>query len=143
MDDDPQLERLQVAFAGRYRIKAQLGSGGMATVYLAEDLRHKRDLAVKVLKPELASMLGPERFRQEIDIAARLSHPHIVALIDSGEADSFLYYVMPHIEGDSLRARLNRDTQLPIEQALRITEQISAGTRLCPSPRNRSPRYQA
>ena len=126
MDDDPQLERLQAAFAGRYRIKGQLGSGGMATVYLAEDLKHKRDLAIKVLKPELAAMLGPERFRQEIDIAARLSHPHIVALIDSGEADSFLYYVMPHIEGDSLRASLNRDTRLPIEQSLRITEQISA-----------------
>jgi non-specific serine/threonine protein kinase len=126
MDDSAELERLQAAFAGRYRIKSRIGSGGMATVYLADDLKHHRDLAVKVLKPELANVLGPERFRREIEIAARLNHPHIVGLIDSGEVDSLLYYVMPYVEGDSLRQRLKRERQLPIEEALRITEEVGA-----------------
>ncbi len=87
--------RLSTALADRYKIEGELGSGGMATVYLAEDLKHDRDVAVKVLRPELAAALGPERFLREIKIAARLHHPHILALHDSGEADGFLYYVMP------------------------------------------------
>jgi predicted ATPase len=124
--DDGELARLQTALGDRYRLKRPLGSGGMATVYLAEDVKHNRDLAIKVLRPELAAFLGPERFRREIEIAARLSHPHIVPLLDSGETDSLLYYVMPYIEGDSLRARVARERQLPIEGALRITEQVAA-----------------
>jgi serine/threonine protein kinase len=125
MDDIRQLARLQAALGDRYRITARLGSGGMATVYLADDAKHHRNLAIKVLKPELASMLGPERFRREIEVAARLTHPHIVALIDSGEADTFLYYVMPHIGGDSLRTFLDREQRVPVQQALRIAEQVA------------------
>ncbi|HSW30337.1 MAG TPA: protein kinase, partial [Longimicrobiales bacterium] len=92
---------------GPYRVVRELGVGGMATVYLAHDLRHDRDVALKVLRPELAASLGPERFLAEIRTTARLQHPHIVPLFDSGEAGGFLYYVMPCIEGESLRARLD------------------------------------
>ncbi len=99
-----QLSRLTTALADRYAIEREIGAGGMATVYLAEDLKHKRKVAVKVLRPELAVALGPERFVREIEIAANLSHPHILPLHDSGEADGFLYYVMPYVEGESLRA---------------------------------------
>ncbi len=106
-------ERLKAALAGRYAIEHELGSGGMATVYLAEDLKHHRKVAVKVFRPELAATLGPERFVREIEIAAGLTHPHILMLIDSGEADGFLYYVMPYVEGESLRERLDRDGKLP------------------------------
>ena len=104
-----QLDRLVTALADRYAIEREIGSGGMATVYLAEDLKHHRPVAVKILKPELASALGPERFLREIEIAANLTHPHILPLFDSGEASSFIYYVMPYVEGDSLRERLDRD----------------------------------
>ncbi len=104
--------RLSTALADRYTIEREIGSGGMATVYRAEDLKHHRKVAVKILRPELAVTLGPERFVREIEIAAGLTHPHILPLHDSGEADGFLYYVMPHVEGESLRERLDRDGKL-------------------------------
>src|SRR5713101_241021 len=113
--------RLTAALAGRYAIERQLGAGGMATVYLARDLRHDRDVALKVLRPELAAVLGAERFLREISISARLDHPHILTLIDSGAADGFLYYVLPFVRGESLRDKLNRETQLGIEETLAIT----------------------
>ncbi len=118
-------ERISSALADRYRIERRLGEGGMATVYLAEDLKHKRQVAVKVLRPELAAVLGAERFVQEITTTASLQHPHILPLFDSGEADSFLYYVMPYIEGETLRAKLDRETQLGIEEAVTITSAIA------------------
>ena len=124
--DDGEFLRLQVALGDRYRVKRRLGSGGMATVYLAEDVKHNRNVAIKVLTPDLAAFLGPERFRREIEVAARLSHPHIVPLIDSGQTESLSYYVMPYIEGDSLRGWLAREKQLPVEQALRVTEHVGA-----------------
>jgi serine/threonine-protein kinase len=119
------LDRLEAALADRYQIEGELGSGGMATVYLAEDLKHHRSVAIKVLRPELAASLGAERFLREIEIAAKLTHPHILALYDSGEVDGFLYYVMPYVEGESLRDRLTRDKQLSIEHALRITCEVA------------------
>ncbi len=119
------LDRLKTALSDRYAIDEEIGSGGMATVYLAKDLKHDRDVAVKVLRPELAAALGPERFLREIKIAARLHHPHILALHDSGEADGFLYYVMPYVEGESLRDRLHREKQLPVEDALQIAREVA------------------
>src|SRR5262245_36692762 len=97
----------------------------MATVFLAEDLRHHRRVAIKVLKPELTALLGPERFLREIEIAARLQHPHILGLLDSGEAQGLLYYVMPYVEGESLRERLNRELQLPLDDALRLAREAA------------------
>ncbi len=123
MTDAPT--RLTAALADEYEIKSELGAGGMATVYLAEDLKHKRKVAVKVLRPELAAVLGAERFVQEITTTANLQHPHILPLFDSGEADSFLYYVMPFIDGETLRAKLNRETQLGIEEAVSITTDVA------------------
>ncbi len=120
------LARLHAALADRYTIERELGRGGMATVYLAQDRKHHRPVAIKVLKPELAVALGPERFLREIEIAARLNHPHILALHDSGEADGFLYYVMPYVEGESLRERLTREQQLPLDDALQITQQVAS-----------------
>ncbi|TMG88271.1 MAG: hypothetical protein E6H72_14380, partial [Betaproteobacteria bacterium] len=99
------LARLQPALADRYTIERELGRGGMAAVYLAQDLKHHRRVAIKVLKPELSAALGPERFLQEIEIAAGLAHPHILPLYDSGEATGLLYYVMPYVEGETLRNR--------------------------------------
>ncbi len=119
------LERLQQALADRYHIERELGAGGMATVYLAQDLKHDRDVALKVLRPELAAVLGAERFLAEIRISARLDHPHILTLIDSGRTDGFLWYVLPYVRGESLRARLEREHQLPIPDALAITKQIA------------------
>ncbi len=116
--------RLSTALADRYKIEREIGAGGMATVFLAEDLKHHRQVAIKVLKPELAAVIGAERFLREIEIAANLTHPHILPLHDSGEADSFLYYVMPYVEGESLRDRLNREKQLSVEQALHITTTV-------------------
>src|SRR6476661_10266153 len=103
---------LQRSLAGRYVLEHEIGSGGMATVYLARDVRHDRDVAVKVLRPELAAVLGTNRFLNEIKISARLDHPHILTLIDSGAADGFLYYVMPFVRGESLRQRLTREKYL-------------------------------
>jgi formylglycine-generating enzyme required for sulfatase activity/tRNA A-37 threonylcarbamoyl transferase component Bud32 len=121
-----QFHRLTAALADRYAITEELGAGGMATVYLAEDLKHRRQVAVKVLRPELASILGAERFLQEIEVTANLQHPHVVPLFDSGEADNFLYYVMPFVEGESLRDRMNREPRLSIDEALDITRDIAA-----------------
>ncbi len=118
-------ERLNAALAGRYKIEKQLGQGGMATVYLAADLKHDRKVAVKVLKPELAAVLGAERFVVEIKTTAALQHPHILPLFDSGTADGFLYYVMPYIEGETLRGKLDRETQLGVDEAVRITTQVA------------------
>ncbi|MFB3112533.1 MAG: serine/threonine-protein kinase, partial [Gemmatimonadales bacterium] len=118
-------ERLTTALADRYAIERELGAGGMATVYLARDLKHDRRVAVKVLKPDLAQVLGAERFLQEIKLTAQLEHPHILTLIDSGEADGFLYYVMPYVEGDSLREKLNREGELPVEDAVDILREIA------------------
>ncbi|MEE8606131.1 MAG: protein kinase, partial [Nitrospiraceae bacterium] len=118
-------DRLKSALADRYAIERELGAGGMATVYLAEDLKHHRKVAVKVLRPELAAVLGAERFVQEITTTANLQHPHILPLFDSGEADGFLYYVMPFIDGETLRDKLNRETQLGIDEAVGITTAIA------------------
>jgi len=117
--------RLSAALADRYRIERELGQGGMATVYLAEDLKHDRKVALKVLKPELAAVIGAERFVAEIKTTASLSHPHILPLFDSGEADRFLYYVMPYIDGETLRSKLDRETQLGIDEAVGITTAVA------------------
>ena len=117
--------RLSASLAERYSIERELGSGGMATVYLARDLRHDRDVAIKVLRPELAAVIGAERFLSEIKTTANLQHPHILPLFDSGEADGFLFYVMPFVEGESLRDRLTREKQLPIADAVRIATEVA------------------
>ena len=117
--------RLAIALADRYSLDRQLGAGGMATVYLAKDLKHDRDVALKVLRPELGAVLGPERFLAEIKITARLDHPHILTLIDSGAVDGFLYYVLPLVRGESLRAKLERERQLGLDEALTITKQVA------------------
>ena len=124
MPDVPS--QLQAALADRYRLDRMLGQGGMATVYLAQDLKHPRQVAIKVLRPELASMLGPERFAREIQVLAALSHPHILPLFDSGEADGQLFYVMPFIRGESLQHKLARERQLDIEQAVSIVRQVAS-----------------
>src|SRR6266705_2407715 len=120
-----ELESLRAALAERYALERELGRGGMATVYLAQDLKHHRKVAIKVLKPELAAALGPERFLQEIEIAASLTHPHILPLYDSGEATGLLYYVMPYVEGETLRNRLDRAGQLPVAEAVQITREVA------------------
>lgn len=119
------VERLRAALAARYRIVRELGRGGMATVYLADDLKHDRRVAVKVLRPELAAALGPERFLREIQIAALLAHPHILPLHDSGTVDGFVYYVMPHVDGETLRERLSRERRLPVDEAVRIVREVA------------------
>ncbi len=119
------LNNLQVALADRYRIERELGEGGMATVYLAEDLRHERRVAIKVLRPELSAIIGAERFIREIKTIAALQHPHILGLIDSGEISGTAYYVMPYVEGESLRDRLNREKQLPVAEATRIAAEVA------------------
>jgi serine/threonine-protein kinase len=119
------LARLTAALADRYRIERELGAGGMATVYLAQDLRHDRQVALKVLKPELAAVIGAERFVVEIKTTAALQHPHILPLFDSGNADGFLYYVMPFIDGETLRSKLDRETQLGIDEAVKITVAVA------------------
>lgn len=119
------LERLRSALADRYTIEREIGSGGMATVYLAHDLKHERQVAVKVLRPELAAALGSERFLREITITANLNHPHVLPLLDSGAADGCLFYVMPYVKGESLRNRLDREKQLPVEDALKIASEVA------------------
>jgi len=119
------LERVREAFAGRYAVERAVGEGGMATVYLARDEKHERAVAIKVLKPELAASIGAERFLREIKLAAQLQHPNILALYDSGEADGLVYYVMPFVEGESLRDRLDREKQLPIDEAIRLTLEVA------------------
>jgi len=120
------LERVTAALAATYAIERELGQGGMATVYLAEDLKHHRQVAIKVMRPELAAAMGGDRFLREIRIAAQLQHPHILMLIDSGEADGILYYVMPYVEGESLADRVERETQLPIDEALLIGREVAS-----------------
>src|SRR4026209_772862 len=119
------IERLRAAVSQNYTIDRELGRGGMATVYLAQDAKHERLVALKVLHPELAASLGPDRFLREIKLAARLNHPHILPLHDSGEASGFLYYVMPYVEGESLRERLNRRGKLPLDEALYLARGIA------------------
>ena len=119
-------EHLASALADRYRVERELGAGGMAMVYLAEDVRHHRKVALKVLHPELSAVLGPERFLKEIELTASLQHPHILPLFDSGSAGALLYYVMPYVDGESLRGRLTRERQLGIDEAVRITREVAS-----------------
>ncbi len=121
----PLLERIQAALARRYAVRREIGRGGMATVFLARDMRHDRDVALKVLRPELASTIGSDRFFDEIRTAARLSHPNILPLHDSGEADGLLYFVMPYVPGESLRARLDREGPLPVADAVAIAREVA------------------
>jgi eukaryotic-like serine/threonine-protein kinase len=119
------IDSLRTALAGRYDLERELGAGGMATVYLAHDLRHDRRVAIKVLRPELAAVIGAERFLREIKTIANLQHPHILGLIDSGEVNGTAYFVMPFVDGESLRDRLHREQQLPIADAVRIATEIA------------------
>ncbi|MDH4335559.1 MAG: serine/threonine-protein kinase, partial [Chloroflexota bacterium] len=119
------MERLRASLADRYRIEQELGAGGMATVYLAEDLKHHRKVAIKVLRPELAAVIGAERFLAEIRTTANLQHPHILALIDSGDTEGMLWYVMPYVAGESLRDRITREKQLPVADAVRIATEVA------------------
>jgi eukaryotic-like serine/threonine-protein kinase len=119
------LAGLRQALSDRYALERVLGEGGMATVFLARDLKHGRDVAIKVLKPEIGQSLGTERFLREIQVAARLSHPNILPLFDSGQAAGFLYYVMPTVDGQSLRERLDASPQLPVEEATRIASEVA------------------
>ncbi len=116
---------MRAALGDRYRIEGVVGQGGMATVYLAEDLKHHRKVAVKVLRPELAVTLEADRFLREVEIAARLSHPHILPMYDSGASDDQLYYVMPYVEGESLQARIRREGQIPAEEACRLAREVA------------------
>jgi serine/threonine protein kinase len=125
-DDGSPTERLSATPTGRYSIEREIGSGGMATVYLARDLKHDREVALKVLRPDLSAVIGAERFLAEVRITARLDHPHILTLIDSGEADGILYYVLPYVRGESLKAKLDREKQLSISEALLITKQVAS-----------------
>ena len=137
------IEHLAAALGDRYRIERELGQGGMATVYLAEDLKHRRKVAIKVLRPELAAVIGAERFLREIQTIATLQHPHILGLIDSGEVHGTAYYVMPFVDGESLRDRLTREKQLPIADAVRLATRGRRGAGLRPPPRRDPPRHQA
>src|SRR3954466_8955385 len=123
--NEPRI-RLAAALADRYRIERELGQGGMATVYLAQDLRHHRQVAIKLMRPELSAVIGAERFLSEIRTTANLQHPHILPLFDSGEVDGVLYYAMPFVEGESLRDRLSREKQLPVPDAVRIATEVAA-----------------
>jgi serine/threonine-protein kinase len=119
------MDRLASALSDRYTIERELGAGGMATVYLAHDIKHDRNVAIKVLRPELAAAIGADRFLSEIKTTAHLQHPHILPLFDSGSADGFLFYVMPFVEGESLRDRLDREKQLPVDDAVRIAREVA------------------
>ncbi len=121
---DPR-DQLQADLADRYVLERELGRGGMATVYLAHDLKHDRDVALKILRPDLAAVLGRERFLAEIRLTAKLDHPHILTLIDSGESNGLLWYVVPFIRGESLRQKLQREKQLGLDEALTITKQVA------------------
>src|SRR5688500_12565898 len=125
MNRSDALDRVRAALASRYAVEREIGRGGMATVYLAEDLKHRRNVAVKVLHPELASAVAGQRFLREIETIARLQHPHIVPLYDSGEVEGILYFAMPYVEGQSLRDRLERERQLPIDDSIRITREVA------------------
>src|SRR5512135_143903 len=118
--------RLAHGLAGRYSLDRELGQGGMAIVFLAHDIRHDREVALKVLRPEISAEIGAERFLREIKLAAGLTHPHILPVYDSGEADGLLFYVMPNMEGHSLRERLDSQRQLPLDEALRIAREVAS-----------------
>jgi serine/threonine-protein kinase len=120
------VDRLTVSLADRYRLEGELGQGGMATVYLAHDLRHDRKVALKVLRAELAAVIGAERFLHEIKTTANLQHPHILGLHDSGQVDGTVFYVMPFVEGESLRQRMAREKQLPVDEAVRIAREVAS-----------------
>src|ERR1041385_1050009 len=122
----PEFAALRAALAGRYTLERELGAGGMATVYLAQDQKHGRRVAMKVLRPELAAVIGAQRFLQEIKTTANLQHPHILGLIDSGETAHQLWYVMPFVQGESLRDRLNREKQLPVDDAVRLAGEVAS-----------------
>src|ERR687889_1194711 len=122
----PVTDRLKTALADRYQLQREIGRGGMATVYLARDIKHDRDVAIKVLDPELGAVLGAERFLSEIRVTANLQHPNLLPLFDSGEADGLLFYVMPFVEGESLRARIDREKQLPVDEAIRIATAVAS-----------------
>jgi serine/threonine-protein kinase len=144
--NDP-FDRLEAALADRYSLEREIGQGGMATVFLARDLKHRRPVAIKVLDPDVASEVGPERFLREIEIAAGLQHPNILPLHDSGASDSLLFYVMPYVEGESLADRIDREGRLPLEDALRIrrtslSPEVTRSSRTSASP-GRSPRPAA
>src|SRR5260370_5966631 len=124
---EPVRDALSVALGDRYTIERELGRGGMATVFGAEALRHSRQVAIKVLRPDVAAAIGAERFLREIAIAARLTHPHVLSLIDSGQADGSLYYVMPYVRGETLRERLVREQRFAPQDALRIARELGAG----------------
>ena len=119
-------QQLEAGLAGRYDLERELGQGGMAVVFLAQDLRHDRKVALKVLRPDLSAAIGADRFLREIKLAAGLNHPHILPVYDSGEADGLLFYVMPNMEGRSLRERLERERQLPLDEALTITREVAS-----------------
>src|SRR5579871_320830 len=123
----PELKaELQSALGSAYTLERELGRGGMATVFLAQDAKHGRPVALKVLHPELAATLGPERFRREIALAAKLQHPHILTVLDSGEtSDGLLWFTMPFVEGESLRSRLRRERQLSVDEVVRITREVA------------------
>ncbi len=123
------VERLRVALAGRYAVERELGRGGMATVYLADDLKHGRKVALKLLRPELAATYGSERFNREIRIAAGLSHPHVLPVHDSGETEGLFFYGMPYVRGESLRQKLDRERTLPVEEAFERRAGASSGSR--------------
>src|SRR5262245_64190975 len=120
-----QLQQLTAALADRYRVIRELGRGGMATVYVAEDIKHRREVAIKVFDPQLAATLGSERFLRYIEFTAGLTHPHILPLHDSGIADGLLYYVMPYIQGESLRQYVSRKRRLTVEDALHIAREVT------------------
>ena len=126
MSVSDSIAHLNAALAPRYHVERELGAGGMATVYLADDLRHDRRVALKVLKPELTAVVGAERFLAEIKTTANLQHPHILPLHDSGEADGMLFYVMPYVEGESLTDRIRREGPLPVEEAVRIARECAS-----------------
>ena len=138
-----EVAKVTEALAGRYKVERILGEGGMATVYLATDQKHKRKVAVKVMRPELAATLGAERFLREVEIAGQLSHPHILPMHDSGESDGLLYYVMPYVPGETLRERLQRDGALPVEEALRLAREMSEALAYAHRQGHHPPRHQA
>src|ERR1041385_4619397 len=137
------LAELRTALRSRYTLEREIGRGGMATVWLARDLKHERAVAIKVLRPDVASTLTAERFLREIAIAARLTHPHIVPVFDSGKAGGFLYYVMPYVHGESLRQRLQRERQLALPPALAIARAGADALDFRPPPRGGPSRHQA
>jgi serine/threonine protein kinase len=137
---------LKAAIADRYVLESELGAGGMATVFLAHDARHNRKVAIKVMHPQLAALIGPERFLKEIETTANLHHPNILPLFDSGRVEGTVYYVMPHVEGGSLRARLKREIQLPLDDAVRIATEVASALDYAhhqEPPRPRPPRGHA